>query len=145
MLKLSKKLSNKQFILFVSSILIGGLIFIGGFYFILNAENFKPKDGFSLGPITSAPKTLRIDLEQPEEDALLFESDLIVSGQTGPNMEVLIMSDASDFVVKSDSSGRFSKVIKLDEGTNKITALVFDSEGDSRFAERNVYFSKEKL
>ncbi len=143
--KLTKKLSTKQFVFSQLVILIAALVFLGGLYYILNIQYQVNKDRFLAGPVTSLPKTLRVDLDSPDEDSLLFDSQVLVSGQTGPNLDVLITSDSSDIVVKSDVLGRFSANFSLTEGPNKIKVIVFDSTGDSRSGERNVYFSKEKI
>lgn len=145
MVKLTKKLTTKQFVLSQILILLVGLVFLGGLYYILNIEFQQPKGKFAQGPVTTSPKTLRIDLDQPDEDALFFESEIIVSGKVGPNSQVLIFSESEDLVIKSKPDGKFSTILKLDEGPNKITAVVFDTTGDFRLVERNVYYSKEKL
>lgn len=145
MLKLTQKLSTKQFITSQLAIFLVALIFLGGLYYILNVQYSQPKDRFAQGPITSPPKTLRIDLDQPDEDALFFEREIIVSGKVGPNLEVLITTDSTDLVIRSKPDGKFSTILNLDEGPNKITAVVFDQLGDFRSAERNVYYSKEKI
>ncbi|MCL4365997.1 hypothetical protein M1437_02105, partial [Patescibacteria group bacterium] len=105
----------------------------------------KPKDLFLNGPITTLPKSLRLDLDQPDQDVLSFSSSIIVSGTTGPSKDVLISTDTNDFVIQSKTDGSFSTVLNLDEGINRIAVAVFDSTGDSRAAERTVYFSKEKI
>lgn len=145
MLKLTQKLTKKQFVISQLLICIISLIFLGGLYYILNIQYQPPKDKFAQGPVTSQPKTLRVDLDQPDEDALFFEPEIIVSGKTGPNLEVLITTDYTDLVIKSKPDGKFSTILKLDEGPNKITAVVFDSTGDTRSVERHVYYSKEKI
>lgn len=145
MVKLTKKLTKKQFVISQLAIFIVSLIFLGALYYILNIQYQPPKDRFAQGPITTPPKTLRIELDQPDEDALFFEPQIIVSGKVGPNSQVLIFSESEDLVVKSTPDGKFSIILKLEEGPNKITAVVFDSGGDSRSAERNVYYSKEKI
>ncbi|MBI2196940.1 hypothetical protein HYU45_05020 [Candidatus Daviesbacteria bacterium] len=144
-MKLTKKLSTKQF--FISQILLlsFGLIFLAGLYYILNIQYQKPKGPFLAGPITTAPKTLRLDLDQPEQDSLFYSPEVLVSGKTGPGSLVLISTENFDSVIKSKPDGSFSTVLSLDEGVNKITAATFDSTGDSRSAERTVYYSKEKL
>ncbi len=144
MVKLTKKLTTKQFVVSHLTLLIFGLIFLGGLFYILNIQ-YSSKKGFAQGPVTSTPKTLRIDLDQPDENSLFFDPQLTVSGTTGPNLEVLITTDSYDFVVKSDSTGKFSTSLNLDEGPNKITAVSFDTTGDSRSEERNVFYSKEKI
>lgn len=144
-MKLRKKLSAKQFVLSQVLILITGLIFLTGLYYILNIQYQKPNNLFLNGPVTTLPKSLRLDLDQPDDDSLTFQPAIIISGQTAPLANVLISTDTNDMVITSKANGSFSTVLNLDEGINKITAVVFDSTGDSRSAERTVYYSKEKI
>lgn len=144
-MKLRKKLSSKQFILSQTLILIASLTFLFGLYYILNIQYRKPQNLFSNGPVTTAPKTLRLDLDQPADDSLTFQSSIIISGQTAPGVNVLISTNTDDLVIKSKTDGSFSTILDLDEGVNKIIAVVFDSVGDSRFVKRTVYYSKEKI
>lgn len=143
---INRKLTTKQFILAQTLILIVGLLFLSGLFFILNIQYQPPKNPYSLGlPVTTPPKSLRITLEQPDDNMLSFEPTILVSGKTSPNMEVLIITTSGDLVIKSKSDGSFSTIIKLEEGVNNIQAVVFDSVGDSRVEERTVFYSKEKL
>lgn len=112
---------------------------------MVNIQYQKPKELFLYGPVTTAPKSLRLDLDQPDEDTLSFSSSIIVSGTTGPKKDVLISTDTNDFVILSKSDGSFSTVLNLDEDINRITVVVFDTTGDSRIAKRTVYYSKEKI
>jgi len=140
-----KKLSTTQFVLSQISIFVAGLIFLGGLYNIVNIQSQKPKSLLSNGPVTTAPKSLRLDLDQPNQDLLSYSSSVIVSGKTAPSKEVLISTNTSDLVIKSKSDGSFSTILNLEEGVNKVTAIVFDLTGDFRSAERTVYYSKEKI
>ncbi len=144
-MKLKQKLTTKQFIISHLAVFIVALIFLGGLYYILNIQYQGVQTRFAQGLVTTPPKTLRIDLDQPDENALFFEPEVIVSGSVGPNLEVLITTEFEDLVVKSKPDGKFSTILKLHEGPNKITVVVFDAVGDSRSAERNVYYSKEKI
>ena len=140
-----RKLSRKEFIISHILILVAGLSFIFGLYYILNLQypqNLKP---FEKGPVTSAPKTLRLELEQPDFDVLSFESSVIVSGKTSPLSNILIFSDKESIVLKSDLKGSFLTVFDLEEGINHIRVEVFDLSGDKKTDERIVYFSKEGL
>lgn len=144
-MKLTKKLSTKQFFVSQALILLVGLIFLGGLYYILNIQYKRSDNPFSNGPVTSVPKTLRLDLNRPDDDSLSFQSSIIVSGQTAPLKEVLIFTDSGDLVITSKKDGSFSTILNLDEGVNKVTVVVFDNNGDTKIAERTVYYSKEKL
>lgn len=144
-MKLNKKITTRQFILSQMFILLLGLIFLFGLYYILNIQYQKPKNLFLNGPVTTLPKSLRLDLDQPDQDSLVFQPSILVSGKTGAGNMVLISTQTQDLTVKSKADGSFSTVLNLDEGVNTITAITFDTTGDFRSAERSVYFSKEKL
>lgn len=144
-MKLGTKLTTKQFILAQILILACGLILLGALYYILNVQYQQSQKPFAIGPVTTPPKSLRLDLDQPDDDTLSYQSSIIVAGKTGPLMEIVIFTDTQDLVIKSKPDGRFSTVVNLKEGVNRITAAVFDATGDFRSAERTVYYSKEKL
>lgn len=144
-MKLGKKLSTKYFILSHLLILVIGLTFLGSLHYMVNIQYQQPKNVFLNGPVTTPPKSLRFDLDQPDQDVLIFTPSIIVSGKTSPGREILISTDTTDLVIKSELDGSFSTVLNLDEGVNRITAVVFDSTGDFRSAERTVYFSKDKI
>lgn len=86
-----------------------------------------------------------LNLDQPDDNSLTFQSSIIISGKTAPGTEVLISTDTNNVVIKSKQDGSFSTVLDLDEGENRVTVIVFDTTGDSRSSERTVYYSKEKL
>ena len=144
-MKLNKKLSATQFIISHLLILIVGLVFLSGLYYILNIQYQKSNNPFLNGPVTTPPKTLRLDLDHPDDDSLTFQSSIIVSGQTAPLKEVLIFTDSQNLVLTSKKDGSFSTVLNLDEGVNRIAAAVFDATGDSKSTERTVFYSKEKI
>ena len=144
-MKLNKKLTTKQFIISQLLLLLVGAVILGGIYYILNIQYQKADKPFLYGPVTTLPKSLLLDLDQPDDNTLFFQVTILVSGKTGPLKEVLISTDSLDLVIKSKKDGSFSTEINLDEGENTVTVVVFDSDGDSRSVERTVFYSKEKL
>jgi len=144
-MKLTKKLTTKQFIVSQFLIFIVSLAFLFGLHYILNIQYQKSDNPFSSGPVTTAPKTLRLDLDNPDENSLTFQPSILVSGKTSPLKEILIFTDSQDLTIVSKKDGSFSHTLNLDEGENRITVAVFDPTGDTRSAERTVYYSKEKI
>ena len=140
-----KKISKKAFIFSNLIILIIGLIFLAGLYYILNIQYQNNQKLFENGPVTSLPKTLRLELQQPDNDVASYQNSIIVSGKTSPFMEILIYSESQNIVLESKADGSFSTVFSLDEGVNQITVVVFDITGDQKSDSRTVYYSKEKL
>lgn len=144
-MKLTQKLSPKIFWFSQGVILLSGLIFLTGLYYFLNAPTQNDPSYAAKGPVTTLPKSLRIDLDQPDDNLLTFASSLVVSGNTLPNLRILISTESQDSVVESKKDGSFSTVVKLDEGINNLTVVVFDAAGESKQIERTVYYSKEKI
>lgn len=144
-MQLKKTLSSKQFFVSQFLVFLFGFLFLAGLYYILNIQYQKSTRPFSMGPVTASPKTLRLDLDRPEDDSLVFQNSVIISGQTTPFREILIFTENSDLVITSKKDGSFSTILNLDEGVNRITASVFDTGGDTKIQERTVYYSKEKL
>lgn len=143
-MKLTQKLSPRVFFLSQAMILFLGLIFLGSLYYVLYAPN-NSESSITAGPVTTLPKSLRIDLDQPDDNLLTFASSLVVSGNTLPNLRILISTESQDSVVESKKDGSFSTVVKLEEGINNLTVVVFDAAGESKQIERTVYYSKEKI
>ncbi len=143
---MKKRLSHKVFITSQLFILIMALTFLGAMYYILNIQ-YQRSSLYSpdSGPVTMAPASLRLDLEQPDNDVLSYQASTLIKGTTLPNTDILIYSDSQDMVIKSKADGTFSTVFNLDEEVNKITVAVFDKTGDQKTADRTVYYSKEKL
>lgn len=144
-MKLRKKISQKHFIISHILILIVGLIFLGGLYFILNIQYKTSSNPFSNGPVTSKPKSFTLTLDQPADETLTFQGSILLSGKTSPHLQVLISTDTDDQVIESKLDGSFSVTLNLDEGVNTIKVVAFDQIGDTRETERLVYYSKEKL
>lgn len=144
-MKLHKKLSPKKSFLFLFLIFFTALVFLGSLHYILNIQYKKPEQVFLNGPVTTLPKSLILSLDQPDDDSLVFQSSIIISGKTAPAVSVLIATDTNDLVIQSKTDGSFSTVLDLDEGINRINVAVFDSTGDTRAAKRTVYYSKEQI
>lgn len=140
-------MSPKAFITSQIMILILGFAAIGGFHYILNIQYQPPTGVYSAtgGPVTSAPATLVLELQQPEDDLLVFQPSVIISGKTAPKSSIYISSESNDQALESKKDGTFSTVFDLKGGTNNIQILVFDKTGDSKSLERLVYYSKEKI
>lgn len=140
-----KHLPGSVFTLFITAITIisFGLIFV--LNYILNIQYQSPTNPILIGPVTTTPKSLLISLDQPEDNLLVFDPSLIVSGSTSPNIQVLISTDDTDLIIDSKQDGKFSTVLELEPGLNRIKVVVFDAKGDMRSAQRSVFFTKEKI
>lgn len=137
-------LSTKTFIISHIAILLSGLIFFGGLYYILYQEKFQPLP-VSYNPVTKEPVSLFLEVASPDDEVLVYEDNIVVSGKTGPDATVIISNQDSDAGLQASKEGQFSKVFQLSPGPNILEITVFDSEGNSKTVTRSIYYSVEKL
>lgn len=142
--KLTKTIPPKYSFLFLIFIFVLGLAGILWLHYIFNIQ-YKPIKSFLAGPLTTAPKTLRLTLSEPDDESLTFKNQILISGNTSPYKDVLIFTTSQNQIIKSKVDGSFSTLLDLKFGVNKITVVVFDINGDTKETERIVYYSEEKL
>lgn len=139
-------LSTKAFVLSHLSILFLSVVFLLGLSFYLNdgALLCCKKDLINYQPVTRVPLSLSLEINNPEDEKLLFDKNIIVSGKTSPFATVIIALK-DDFGTQANGGGEFSKIVTLEEGVNELSVTVFDSSGNSKSDQRVIYFSEEKL
>lgn len=137
-------LSTKTFIISHIAILLSGLIFFGGLYYILYQEKFQPAQ-IDYNPVTKEPVSLFLEVSAPEDEILVYEDNIIISGKTCPDCTVIITSQNNDAGLQASKGGEFNKVFQLTPGANVVEITVFDPEGISKTVARSVYYSKEKI
>lgn len=143
---LTKQLSFTAFIFTQFLILVLSLIFLAALYHLLNKDFVPPsKDLKFYTPISSKVTSLTLEINQPDDNILVFDADLLISGKTLPNLKILITTNHQDLVIDSKKDGSFSTILELDEGVNYIEAYVFGSNGEERVDQRTVFYSKEKI
>lgn len=143
---MSKKLSTKTFLISQFLILIFGIAFIFGLNYLMNPFTKVAKTTtLSGGPVTSTPASLTLEITAPDDELLVFNSNLIINGKTLPKLNVLISSATEDLVVESKSDGSFTADLTLALGVNEISIVVFDEKGSIREIKRTIFYSKEKI
>lgn len=121
------------------------LVFFGGLYYILYQDKFKPSSLPDYSPVTKEPVSLFLEIKSPEDDILVTDPSLIISGQTRPDSAVIISGNLTDVGMQADNDGQFSKVFPLAPGANIIEITAFDLEGNSKSITKSVYYSQEKI
>lgn len=138
-----KVLSTQTFILSHLTLLILALAFFGGLYYILYPEKFS-KAIEQYNPVTKEPVSLFLEITSPEDDILVNDGNLIVSGKTGPEATIIISNNQNDTGLEASKDGQFSKVFPLTPGANILQITAFDSEGNSRSVTKSVYYEETK-
>lgn len=146
--RINTPLSTQHFILSHLSILIFGLVFLGGLYFLLNKDSFNASSVLEYLPVTQRPTTLNLEIKNPEDELLTFNKSLVLSGSASPKSTIVVAIDGSATNydgVEADINGNFQKTVQLSPGLNVIEVMSFDLDGSSKSATRSVYYSTETL
>lgn len=92
-------------------------------------------------PQTSTTKEFKIVLDKPEENDVISEPVVEVSGITKPNYWIAVTGEGKDYALKSDSSGGFKEKVDLTSGINQIKVTAFDTNGNQSISEVLVIYS----
>ena len=142
---MNKVLSTKTFIISHLALLVLSLIFLGGFYYILNADQFNNTPIKDYLPVTTKPVSFNLDITNPDDELLVFDKSLVISGKTSPRASIIISFADQNSGLQADGNGEFSKVVVLNKGANEILIAAFDSSGNTKTVSRTIYYSEEKL
>ncbi len=113
--------------------------------FIFHYPKAKQASILSSQPVTTKPLSLTLNVNNPDDNLLSFDGDLLVQGTTAPKASVVLNWEGQNQALQADQQGNFSATIKLDEGTNLLTITAFDEIGNSKFDKRMIFYSTEKL
>ncbi len=131
-------------------ILLLGLLFLAALGLVVwknlpqNKQILLPTSS-AYNPVTKIPVSFTLEITNPDDELLVFDKSIVVSGKTTPKTTVVINDDGELSTTEADSNGQFSKVIVLDTGVNKILIHGVDTQGNSKEDHRTVYYSEEKI
>jgi len=112
----------------VAGILFGLVITFG---VVRVNSTLKPK-GESTTPSStpeSAIPEFKIALNKPENEDVIIQDSVAVSGITKPNALIAISGEEGDYILKSDEKGLFEEEVDLISGVNQIKITAFDPTG----------------
>lgn len=139
-----RELSFKTFLISHLGILILGLIFLGSLYYILYFDR-SPLNLKNYDPVTREPISFDLEISNPEDNSLVFDPNIIISGKTDPKSTVLISNNQKDTGVEADQDGSFTKVITLTPGVNYLSISAFERKGSIKTKKLTVFYSEVSL
>lgn len=135
---------RKEVLWAIAGGIILGLVVAFGVYRINSTISSNKKFTNDLSTPTPTPSAtigLNVVLDKPEEDVVLTQSSVKVSGLTSPNTWVIFSGEDSNSIVQSDKSGGFSQSVDLVPGVNQIKVTVFGVNGEKNATEVLVVYS----
>lgn len=106
-----------------------GLIIAFGVWRI-NSSLKSVNPGTSSTPTPAPANTeFKITLDKPENNDVVTQDSVTVSGLTKPLVWVTVSGEDGDYIVQSGSDGLFSQDVALTPGVNQIKIFAFDPNG----------------
>lgn len=96
-------------------------------------------------PESIVPAAFSLTIVTPEDEALVTTSEISVSGKTVPQAVVVIMSENSEQIVTTDSTGAFTADVTLEGGYNRLQVTAFDATGSSTSQTLLVTYTTSKI
>ena len=139
---------------------IGGILGLGitGGYLTLQNKNISAKDNqkaIITEPtlIPTQPQSLlkdnqtidNIQINSPEDNALVSTEKTSISGVTTPNSHIIIATASKSFIGQSDTNGQFSVPITLDTGLNIVKISSIDKNNIQKDIQINITYSTAKI
>lgn len=130
-------------LLAVILIVLGILGFLS--YQMVFSQKSQPLALTNSGPITQAPVSFDLEVQNPDNELLTYDKSILVSGKTSPNATVIISNADNDLALSANQSGDFSQVVTLSAGLNRISVNAFDEIGNTKQVTRTIFYSEEQI
>lgn len=99
--------------------------------------------------ITPTPNSqtspISLILTSPTDESVQNSDTVTFSGKTSPGAAVAVSYESGETIITADSSGNFTKDLKLDSGYNRFSATAFDAAGNSATQNILVTYSTSKI
>lgn len=95
--------------------------------------------------VTTLPTNTTLNISSPDNNKLVFDSQVLVAGTTTPNSTILISLEDQELILESDNKGAFSMTVTLEEGLNTLQIARLDLIENNKVEKRIVYYSEEKI
>lgn len=139
-------MKQERVILSFITVLIGLLVAGIAFYFYQTTKVVSDKSSVnSLNSVVSpTPKpTIFLVLNEPNNEIVVSNKTLTVSGKTNPEATIIIITDSDQLVLKPSSQGDFSTTITLESGQNLIRIRAVTPNAETIVTDRTVTYSTE--
>lgn len=140
-------MKQERVILSFIMVLVGLLVAGVAFYLYQGTKTIpasKLKTVTVVSPTPSAsPSGVYLNIDSPQDESVVDNKVLTVSGKTIPGATVVILTSSSKQVVQPSQAGDFSTTINLDDGTNLLQVTSFGTDGLSTTVVKTVTYSTE--
>lgn len=133
-----------SFIMVLIGLLVAGIAFY--FYQTTKVVSDKSSINSSNSVVSPTPKpTIFLVLNEPNNEIVVSNKTLTVSGKTNPEATIIIITDSDQLVLKPSSQGDFSTTITLEGGQNLIRIRAVTPNAETIVTDRTVTYSTDNF
>jgi len=139
-------MKQERVILAFIAVLIGLLVAGLAFYFYQSTKTLPGSNQIILNAPTPTPTprpTVYISLNKPNDEIIVTNKTLIISGKTNPNATIIIYTSSDQEAIQPSAQGDFSTTLILDSGENLIKLMSILPSGETTTIQRTVTYSTE--
>lgn len=139
-------MKKKKFFIFLLLLIIVIVFALIGFFIYQQTKSISPKEIKEITlekPNPSPTAGIFISVDRPNDEEVVDERTISVSGKTNPNAKIVILTPTNEEAGVATSDGSFSTDIILDEGENVIEISAIDQNGEIAKVTRTVIYSTE--
>jgi len=145
---------KKELLVVILGSFILGLVITGGVWTANNALNLQkgknPKINSKSQPLVNVSLTPTLSpffltIIKPENQSISNTNQIVVSGNTLPNLPVVLIWENGEDIIQSDSAGNFDDEVSLISGVNDISVTVYSQNGNQVTKKIGLVYSKEGI
>ena len=139
-------MKQERVILSFIAVLIGLLVAGFAFYFYQSTKTVSSSNQIILNAPTPTPTPrpiVYISLNKPDDEIIVDNKTLVISGKTNPNATIIIYTSAGQQVIQPSSQGDFSTTLTLNDGENLLKFMSILPGGETTTMQRTVTYSTE--
>lgn len=140
---------RKEILVVIFAGILFGIFVAFGVWRANNALTKSPQSNSSVAltnktiPSPTPNGSFPLTIAKPEENDVLIDEKVTISGITKPSTQIIISDENEDFQVNSNASGEFEQEIKLIGGVNQILIRVIPENGEYIEKYLNIIYSSE--
>jgi hypothetical protein len=141
-------MKQERVILSFIAVLIGLLAAGLAFYFYQSTKTVSSSNQIILNapsPTPTPKPTVYISLNKPDDEIIVDNKTLVISGKTNPDATIIIYTNADQQVIQPSKQGDFSTTLTLDDGQNLIRLMSILPGGETKTLQRTVTYSTENF
>lgn len=131
--------------LIIGLIITGGVLRARSAIKNISSPDSKSRRTTSLTDNDKSKNQLSLSISEPEDNSIVQEATITLTGQTIPDTYVAIVAEKSEHLIVPNDVGQFTQDIDLIKGANTIKITVYTNNGDKTEKILNIVYTTAEI